>query len=73
MGTLKSLVWARRFLEETPGDSEIGGQARQVPQACWSRVQPTPAPDPKLLLSSSEMATQLGLDAIDEIVFRQGC
>ena len=62
MGTLESLDWTRRFLDETPGDSEIGGQARQVPQACWSRVQPTPAPDPKLLLSSSEMSAQLGLD-----------
>ena len=72
MGTLESLDWTRRFLDETPGDSEIGGQARQVPEACWSRVQPTPAPEPKLLLSSSEMATQLGLDAIDEIVFGGG-
>ena len=72
MGTLESLDWTRRFLDETPGDSEIGGQARQVPEACWSRVQPTPAPDPKLLLSSSEMVTQLGLDSIDEIVFGGG-
>lgn len=72
MGTLESLVWARRFLDETPGDSEIGGQARQVPQACWSRVQPTPSPHPKLLLSSYEMATQLGLDSIDAIVLGGG-
>ena len=72
MGTLESLTWVRRFLDETPGDSEIGGRARQVPQACWSRVEPTPAPNPELLLSSSVMATQLGLDTLDQIVLGGG-
>ena len=72
MGTLESLTWVRRFLDETPGDSEIGGRARQVPQACWSRVEPTPSPNPKLLLSSSEMATHLGLETLDEIILGGG-
>ena len=72
MGTLESLTWVRRFLDETPGDSEIGGRARQVPQACWSRVEPTPSPNPKLLLSSSEMASHLGLEALDEIILGGG-
>ena len=72
MGTLESLTWVRRFLDETPGDSEIGGRPRQVPQACWSRVEPTPAPNPELLLTSSEMATQLGLNALDEVLLGGG-
>ena len=72
MGTLQSLTWVRRFLDETPGDSVTGGHARQVPHACWSRVEPSPAPNPELLLWSSEMATQLGLDTFDEVVLGGG-
>jgi len=72
MGTLQSLKWVRRFLNETPGDSVTGGPARQVPHVCWSRVEPSPAPNPELLLWSSEMATQLGLDTFDEVVLGGG-
>ena len=72
MGTLQSLTWVRRFLDETPGDSVTGGPARQVPHACWSRVEPSPAPNPELLLWSSEMASQLGLDTSDEVVLGGG-
>lgn len=46
MGTLSSLEWLNRFLDETPGDLEEGGPPRQVPNACWSRVKPTPSPEP---------------------------
>ena len=62
MGSFESLEWLSRFLEETPGDSQVGGVTRQVPNACWSRVKPTPSPDPKLMLWSEEMATKLGLE-----------
>ena len=72
MGTLQSLTWVRRFLDETPGDSVTGGPARQVPHACWSRVDPSPAPNPELLLWSSEMGAQLGLDTFDEVVLGGG-
>ena len=72
MGTLQSLTWVRRFLDETPGDSVTGGPARQVPHACWSRVEPSPAPNPELLLWSSEMGAQLGLDTFDEVVLGGG-
>ena len=72
MGTLQSLTWVRRFLDETPGDSVTGGPARQVPHACWSRVKPSPAPNPELLLWSSEMGAQLGLDTFDEVVLGGG-
>ena len=72
MGTLQSLTWVRRFLDETPGDSVTGGPARQVPHACWSRIEPSPAPNPELLLWSSEMGAQLGLDTFDEVVLGGG-
>ena len=72
MGTLQSLTWVRRFLDETPGDSVTGGPARQVPHACCSRVEPSPAPNPELLLWSSEMGAQLGLDTFDEVVLGGG-
>ena len=72
MGTLQSLTWVRRFLDETPGDSVTGGPARQVPHACWSRVEPSPAPNPELLLWSSEMGAQLCLDTFDEVVLGGG-
>ena len=62
MATLDSLTWLSRFVSETPGDSEIGGRSRQVPNACWSRVLPTPSINPQLQLWSSEMALKLGIE-----------
>ena len=41
--SLESLTWQRKFIDGTPGDPKIGGPPRQVPGACWSRVDPTPA------------------------------
>ena len=72
MGTLSSLEWLNRFLDETPGDLEEGGPPRQVPNACWSRVKPTPSPEPKLMLWSEEMAAKLNLDRPDGIVLGGG-
>ena len=59
--SLSSLDWVSRFLDETPGDEEIGGAPRQVQGACWSKVEPTPIPDPILRLWSTEMADELGV------------
>jgi len=61
MGQLSDLKWLKRFLTETPGDNEVGGGSRQVPNACWSRVLPTPSPNPNLRLWSTEIAKELGL------------
>ena len=72
MSTFESLEWLSRFLDETPGDSEVGGHPRQVPNACWSRVNPTPPPDPKLVLWSNEMASKLGLDRPDGVILGGG-
>lgn len=65
MGQLSDLNWLNRFLSETPGDNEVGGRSRQVPNACWSRVLPTPSPNPKLCLWSQEVGDDLGLDRGD--------
>ena len=63
---LSSLQWLSRFLDETPGDENVGGAPRQVPSACWSRVNPTPIPNPIMRLWSNEMADELGVDEGDE-------
>ena len=72
MGTFESLEWLSRFLNETPGDLEVGGVSRQVPNACWSRVNPTVPPDPKLMLWSQEMASILDIERPDGVVLGGG-
>ena len=64
--SLGSLNWVSRFLDETPGDAVSGGGPRQVPGACWSRVDPEAMPHPVLRMWSEEMASQLGLDVAEE-------
>ena len=61
--SITSLKWLSRFIDETPGDKEIGGLPRQVPGVCWSRVNPTIVPKPTLRLWSDVMAKQLGIEA----------
>ena len=68
MGNLDSLIWQSRFLDETPGDPVEGGNPRQVPGVCWSRVKPTETKDPILRLWSQEMAERLGLNDSDSAV-----
>ena len=60
------MSWISRFLDETPGDEVSGGEARQVPGACWSRVEPEAMPKPVLRMWSEEMADQLGLEVAEE-------
>ncbi len=62
-GSLGSLNWISRFTDETPGDNQAGGLPRQVPGACWSRVNPTATPDPVIRIWSTEMAEELGIEA----------
>ena len=62
-GSLGSLKWISRFTDETPGDNQVGGLPRQVPGVCWSRVNPTPTPNPVIRIWSSEMAEKLSLEA----------
>jgi len=68
MGNLESLTWLSRFLDETPGDGVEGGNPRQVPGACWSRVKPTKTDKPILRLWSSEMGEILDLEKSNGII-----
>jgi len=64
--SLSGLKWISRFLDETPGDSVIGGMPRQVPGACWSRVSPSSVPNPIIQLWSEEMASELNISQTDD-------
>ncbi len=48
------------MLRELPGDPEAGPGIRQVTNAIWSSVAPTPVRDPRLISHSREMAATLG-------------
>ncbi len=59
------LRFDNRFITELPGDPETSNHTRQVTDACWSPVMPTPVRAPRLLAYSREMATALGLTESD--------
>ncbi len=48
-----------RFIRELPGDPETGNFRRQVTDACYSRVMPTPVRAPRTLAVSAEVAQML--------------
>ena len=50
-----------RFTRDLPADPEAANYARQVHQACYSRVQPTRVARPQLVAYSREMAELLDL------------
>jgi len=59
---LQSLKFDNRFTRELPADGETKNSLRQVKQACYSRVTPTPVAKPQLVAYSREVAELLGLD-----------
>ncbi len=50
-----------RFVQELPGDPESDNSRRQVPEACYSLVEPTPVSAPQLVACSREAAAELDL------------
>jgi uncharacterized protein YdiU (UPF0061 family) len=58
---LSQLRFENSFVEALPGDPSPSNLPRQVPNACYSRVDPTPVREPKLLAWSGPMADLLGL------------
>lgn len=58
---LETLNFDNRFVSELPGDPELENYRRQVYQACYSKVQPKPTKNPRMLVYSSEMAAALDL------------
>ena len=63
IGTLDEVRFDNRFTAALPADPETSNMRRQVMGACYSRVDPTPAPAPHLLAHSAEMFDLLGFDA----------
>ncbi len=56
-------VFEDRFTRHFPADANTGRLPRVVQQALYSRVEPEPVSNPKLLLWSEETAALLGLPA----------
>lgn len=63
---MNPLNFDNRFTRELPGDLEKSNFRRQVRQACYSRVLPTPVSGPKLIAYSSEMVQRLGISPSPE-------
>lgn len=62
---LNALVFDNRFTRELPADTTSDNIRRQVYQACFSRVQPTPVRAPCLVAFSEDAATLLDLTRHD--------
>ena len=62
---LQTLQFDNRFVRELPADPETGPRVRQVHKALYSRVEPTPVAEPKLIAHSPEVAAILGIDERD--------
>lgn len=60
--SLDALAWDNRFVAALPGDPEPGNFVRKVTRACYSRVLPTPVPQPTLIAYAPEVAELIGLD-----------
>lgn len=62
---MKALNFDNRFIRELPADLERGPGTRQVQDAAYSFVMPTPVTKPGLLAHSSAVAQLLGLSDTD--------
>ena len=61
--TLDSLPFDNRAIRELPVDKEPDNFVRQVANACFSVVAPTPVVNPVLVAASNSALGLLGLDA----------
>ncbi len=52
---------SQEFITELPADPSTANMPRQVEQACFSFVSPTPTSNPSLIHTSSEMLSELGI------------
>jgi uncharacterized protein YdiU (UPF0061 family) len=62
---MKPLQFDNRFIADLPADPIPGRGLREVRDALYSRVAPTPVAEPRLLAWSREAAALLGLDEAD--------
>jgi uncharacterized protein YdiU (UPF0061 family) len=58
---LSAAAFGSRFVREMPADPVASNTRRQVPNASYTRVAPTPVAAPKLLAWSDALAGELGL------------
>lgn len=59
------LRFDHRFIRELPGDPLDDPRSREVRDALWSRVSPTPVSAPRLLAHAPGVAAAVGFDATD--------
>ena len=59
---MSELSIENKFATELPGDPDKKNVSRQVHEACYSLVSPTPTSNPKLIHSSPEMREELNLN-----------
>jgi uncharacterized protein YdiU (UPF0061 family) len=62
-GTLDSLVFDNRFVNELPADPVSKNSRRQVSGACYSRIDPQQVSSPTLLAFSAEVAEIIGISS----------
>ena len=58
---LDQLTFDNRFVRELPADPESGNYCRQVEGVCFSRVQPLPVTEPRLVACAREVSELLDL------------
>jgi uncharacterized protein YdiU (UPF0061 family) len=58
----RDLPWQSRFVEKLPGDPRKDNFTRQVPDAAYSEVAPTPVREPRLIGWSDDLAQELGIE-----------
>ncbi|GAA4050565.1 YdiU family protein [Hymenobacter glaciei] len=63
---LDQVPFENPFVEELRGELSGNKGSRQVPGYCYSRVAPSPVPDPKILAWSEELGGFLGLARPEE-------
>ena len=71
-GTLDSLRFDNRFVNELPVDPATENRRRQVFAACSSRVLPARVSAPKLVACSPETAALLGLPLAFDLLRKRG-
>ena len=62
---MQSLVFDNVFTRTLPADPQSGSRRRQIRNALFSRVEPTPVAAPYLIHSSPNAAKLLGLSEAD--------
>ena len=64
-GMLEALQFDNGFVRSLAADPEVGPRRRQISNACYSRVEPTPVAAPELVAYAVEVAELLDLTPED--------